>query len=340
MNFTDAGSFDFVTGDLSDITIDNDIMPVRSGDAANHIRGMDIAFIKEAIEERRRAVEKSPMTPSFSKSITAEQINGIGAQLLDMFYDEDDDCEWLDDFPSTSVNGYREFTPSTYGDIPVSMSDWDFGVNRVQKPTAADSISTDDDLLVSQISSMFSKVGACKIFTKPINPIFNDAPYSLTELPYYYPGVSDPNSSARDYVNSAMTGSKALYVRYAVGHYVGRTYYGCEGERGASDLPEMSFPNSYSSSAKIYAVIHAYDYLDSNSIVMKCYMKYINDGTTLDRNALMSVKNAIKSGLTIYETSELPDIAASHGGGVGQTVAIYLRRLFCVYNLRDRTRWS
>lgn len=341
MNFTGVGSFDFVTGDLSEIAIDNNIMPVRSGDAAKHLRGMDIAFIKEAIEERRRAVEKSAASPSFSAGIAASQVDGIDAQLRDMFYDADDEWEWLDGFPSTSVNGYREFTPSTYGDIPVSMSGWNFGVNRVQKPTTAGSVSTDDDLLVSQISAMFSKVGACKIFTKPRVAIFNDAPYSLTELPYYNPSSSDPNSAAREYVNQVMTGLNAyLYVRRATGYYTGRTYAGCEGERDASSLPEITFPNSYSSSAKIYAVIHAYDYLDSNSIVMKCYMKYINDGTTLDRNALMSVKNTIKSGLTIYETSALPDIAVSHGGGVGQTVSIYLRRLFCVYNLRDRTRWS
>lgn len=340
MNFTGVSSFDYVTGDLSDITIDNNIMPVRSGDAANHIRGMDIAFIKEAIEERRRAIEKSAVSPSFSAGITASQVDGIDAQLRDMFYDADDTWEWLDGFPSTSVNGYREFTPSTYGDIPVSMSGWNFGVNRVQKPTAAGSVSTDDDLLASQISAMFSKVGACKIFTKPRVAIFNDAPYSLTELPYYNPQSSDPNSSARQTVNQTMTSGAYLYYRYALGYYSGRTYGGCEGERSASDLPEMTFSNPYSSSAKIYAVIHAYDFLDSNSIVLKCYMKYINDGTTLDRNALMSVKNTIKSGLTIYETSALPDIAASHGGGVSQQVAIYLRRLFCVYNLRDRTRWD
>lgn len=56
MNFSGPEDFKYVTGDLSAIEIDNDIMPVRSGSYKNKLRGMDIAFLMEAVEERARII--------------------------------------------------------------------------------------------------------------------------------------------------------------------------------------------------------------------------------------------------------------------------------------------
>ena len=334
MNFTGVSSFDYVTGDLSEITIDNNIMPVRTGDAANHLRGIDVAFIKEAIEERRRAVEKTAATPSFSASITAGQMNGIDQQLLDMFYD-DDSWEWLDGFPSTSVNGYMTFTPEQYPNFPTTMSGWNFGVNQISKPSAAGTISADDGLLASAVAAMYSKVGACKVFTTRRRVNYTDVPYTMTDLPYYNPSGYEPTAS-RTTVQQAMDSWGYLYYRYALGRYSPREYQGCEASRSASDLPTVSFPNSYAGSAKIYAVIQAYDFMNSTSIVAKEYMRYINDGYTIDNNALLSVANSVKGNLTIYSPTDLADMA----GANGQQVSVGVRDIYCVYDLRDRTRWD
>lgn len=79
MNFVGPGDFLYVDGDLSSIEIDNDIMPVRSGARKREIRGMDIAFLMEAVEERARFAGLDPMEEkfAFSRCITLEQVNAI-----------------------------------------------------------------------------------------------------------------------------------------------------------------------------------------------------------------------------------------------------------------------
>jgi len=79
MNFTSEEDFEYVTGDLSTILIDNDIMPNRDTDHKKDIRGMDIAFLMEAAEERRRAREMDTvqLDTAFENKIKQEQVQGI-----------------------------------------------------------------------------------------------------------------------------------------------------------------------------------------------------------------------------------------------------------------------
>lgn len=83
MNFSKATDFQYVYGDLSSIIIDNDIMPVRPEATKNHLRGMDIAFGLEAVEERAVAInlDNEPVTYYFENSISKNNLNSIVNKL-------------------------------------------------------------------------------------------------------------------------------------------------------------------------------------------------------------------------------------------------------------------
>lgn len=78
MNFTQPSDFKYVGGaDLYRINIDNDIMPMRGTDTKRHLRGMDVAFLMEAVEERARLIGLDAKTYEFSRMITMAQVNEI-----------------------------------------------------------------------------------------------------------------------------------------------------------------------------------------------------------------------------------------------------------------------
>ena len=83
MNFTSEEDFEYVTGDLSSIVIDNDIMPVRTTEHRNDIRGIDIAFLMEAAEERRLAREISDLqvNTSFVNKLLRDQLSGLAESI-------------------------------------------------------------------------------------------------------------------------------------------------------------------------------------------------------------------------------------------------------------------
>ena len=161
MNFKGPADFKYVSGELSEIEIDNDIMPVRSPDASHRLRGIDIAFLMEAVEERARLIGLEGKTFTFSKKITLQQVNEIIAR-----YNEIVDTQ--------TANTARPFTADTaffvkeYGNASVhfrkpftcgSTEEWtDF--NDVFKADLSKvGILSEDKILYETVSSLYGEVG-------------------------------------------------------------------------------------------------------------------------------------------------------------------------------------
>ena len=100
MNFSSPSDFQYVQGanideqhpygDLNRIEIDNYIMPVRNTEDKRKLRGIDIAFLMEAVEERARAIGLEDKSWTFSRNITLEQVNEIIKRYNDIVSVEKD----------------------------------------------------------------------------------------------------------------------------------------------------------------------------------------------------------------------------------------------------------
>lgn len=155
MNFTNPSDFKFVTGaDLEDIEIDNDIMPVRSDKSL--LRGIDIAFLYEAVEERCRACNVDDgETMEFSNVISKDQINTIISRWNELYYIKDEfdidgrcgrwlDCE-LDEIQS------KMFKSSEYAT---------YIKPHLFKPSHITTLTTDDkSLMRDKILEIYSEIG-------------------------------------------------------------------------------------------------------------------------------------------------------------------------------------
>lgn len=163
MNFTNPSDFKFVTGaDLEEIEIDNDIMPVRSDKSL--LRGIDIAFLYEAVEERCRACNVDDgETMEFSKNISKDQINTIINRWNKLYelkdeFDIDKQCSrWLDCELSA---------------LPHITNDYN-GVYKPHyfKPVYIEPLTTDSEPILKQkILDIYKEVGKMHVKLQNMSP--------------------------------------------------------------------------------------------------------------------------------------------------------------------------
>lgn len=213
---TTRQEYQFVTGDIGLVEIDGGIMPLRSGDAAKSLRGEDVCFLMEGVNERRRAVEGGASTyaSSFARTLSAAQLEplrnyfvssvGGGERLLPRGV-------WIKDgatFPAASRNddasydaaflaaydnagGARYFQPSDF-----SGYGWSF--------------QGGDDIVASRVRGLFADMALVRRFIRPVTPVVvNSAPLSGTELHYGEHG--DPAEPERFATSLTFTGRVATF---------------------------------------------------------------------------------------------------------------------------------
>lgn len=158
MNFTQPSDFQFVQGaniddqhpygDLDRIEIDNDIMPVRTSEEKKRLRGIDIAFLMEAVEERARAIGLGEKDWTFSRNITLEQVNSIIGRLNEILnVNEGTQSVYYFD-----VDKFRKINNTTYtGEDPR-----DFYLEKVNRLTI--NPVSDSTILLSKIDELFECV--------------------------------------------------------------------------------------------------------------------------------------------------------------------------------------
>ena len=186
MNFTEPSDFKNVSGDIDEIEIDNSIMPIRSTDDKNKLRGMDIAFLQEAIEERRKAVYLGFGGQSFSKSFSASQMaqianrhNEIASTGTGVFVDgEIHEVDYKKDDDS-----YPKGLMPYLTDVPNCCSKIDI-----------ETITFGESLLKSDVESAYSSVrGMNKSCRYIFDNVFN---FSYTsEVPFDYKSDGNPTGA-------------------------------------------------------------------------------------------------------------------------------------------------
>lgn len=372
---TDPSEYLFVTGDLDDIRIDGEIMPLRTGDTGNFdkndnpisrrniMRGEDICFLKEAIEERRRAIARDDDSPTFSKKISSSQIEEVDAKLRDAITGSGPyrwDWEWLDAMPSTSIDAITETNPSSDGSYYTPAYDvvsmWkDFGVNRLSEPEPLD--LSDGMLKVSDISSLFSCVGQMKYYTPTKMPFYLplNKTHSLVNLGsggepirvgyQEYKTASDVSAYAKNMVEGADGTNHMVFDRSCqCGWQTDGTHpwagwesivssvssYNLESAFSSIDLNIVrSAISTYAKSCRLFGIFEVH--LTGRSVTNRHFyrLKYLNDGFSIDSSRVVSIVQDIKSGLSLPSPAD----------NVIYSSWINLS-LYPVYELRDRMRWD
>lgn len=362
--------YEFVTGDLDGILIDGDIMPLRTGDTGkfdknddpisrkNLLRGEDICFLKEAIEERRRAVGKTDDNPVFSKKISTAQITETDTKLRDIEYDNPwpgdpsnyyRPWEWIDSVPDTTIDATTSTLPDTATYRYFNMSGWnEFGVDRIVSPSPLD---LDGKLNAADISSMFASVDEYEYFVESAIAGVHDKTHtfsiSKTNLGGNYQYYSDLCSG---YVDSwCHSPGKYLYDRHcmALNDHGVRRYAGWEGIINSVSTP--AYANEYAKACRIFGVFELASSVsygvpgqsyDSESLTHVYRLKYINDGFSVDSSRLVSIVQGLKNELVLKSPSETMGYASTTDSLADFTANVFLSATFPVYELRDRTRWA
>jgi hypothetical protein len=372
---TDPSEYLFVTGDLNDIRIDGEIMPLRTGNTGkvdkngvpisrrNIMRGEDICFLKEAIEERRRAIARDDDSPTFSKKISSSQIEEVDAKLRDAITGSGPyrwDWEWLDAMPSTSIDAITETNPSSdgfsYTPAYNVVSMWkDFGVNRLSEPEPLD--LSDGMLKVSDISSLFSCVGQMKYYTPTKVPFYLplNKTHSLVNLGsggepirvgyQEYKTASDVSAYAKNMLEGADgTNTEVFGRRCDCGWMSNGTHPWAGWESIVSSVSSYNLESAFSSidlnivrnaistyakSCRLFGIFDVF--LSGRGVTSRHYyrLKYLNDGFSINSSRVVSIVQDIKSELNM----------PSPGENIMYTANINLN-LYPVYELRDRTRWD
>ena len=372
---TDPSEYLFVTGDLNDIRIDGEIMPLRTGNTGkvdkngvpiprkNILRGEDVCFLKEATEERRRAIARDSDSPVFSRKISATQMAATDAKLRDAIFGTGAFryCwEWLDEMPSSGVDAITETDPSSdghsYSPSDDIISKWeDFGVNRISEPSPQ--VFNDGILEASDISSLFSYVEQMKYYTPskvPFRPTLTKT-HSLVDLGkggepiqiayQTYKTASDVSAYAKSNVDGIDGVNNMVFRRVCSCGWMNNGTHPWAGwestvtsvssynlERSYSSIDLDTVRNAISTYAKSCRLFGIFDVsLSGRSVTSRHYyrLKYLNDGFSINSSRVVSIVQDIKSELNM----------PSPGENIMYTANINLD-LYPVYELRDRTRWD
>lgn len=116
-----ASEYIYTTGDLDKITIDNEVMPNRQGLAQKMIRGVDIAFLLESVEERSRAQEAVITQRRFSRIPWYDQLDIVfdGLQKTNSSSHNTGSIAIDPTWPYTNLSIYEENIPAINNAPPI-----------------------------------------------------------------------------------------------------------------------------------------------------------------------------------------------------------------------------
>ena len=205
MNFSTPNDFKYVTGDLDKIEIDNDIMPVRATEDKRKLRGMDIAFLQEAVEERRRFIGMPPSTKSFDTAISASKINDIYSSMLPL--KGADGCGRF-----ISGSPVKVITDDIYYNTPAFCGDMaDTGIDVEKFPKWKSIVlSEGDGIKDSDISALYENIRPCVRAEMPRKSLYDKV--SFTHDSY----ISDESDS---HLRSFLNRFEEYHVAYGMFGY-------------------------------------------------------------------------------------------------------------------------
>ena len=344
MNFVGPGDFQFVTGDLSFIEIDNDIMPKRSASRKYEIRGMDIAFLMEAIEERARAIGNSDKSQTFSKTISAGQTEAAASDISRM---------------DLSTANYRWYggdlidVSELSNDHDPAMAGWIFGRRNCGithlLPQGVSVLG--NELIESEIHDIFSEVGKFKNYVgKLINthtrpPTASPLPPSINSY-----GTITGSGAAATKVSNLLRNDDAPWasMRYSlrICHCVSPNSfaYGSFTKSGSAAKNIIDTQPDYADRVEVWGLF-AYSCSDLTLGDDYHFFQYslhkISDTNSFTGDMINAVVQSVLGEYTSKTNSAILN-AENYTGNVDiiNWVDVGLYDIFPALRLRDRTRWD
>lgn len=225
MNFSTPDDFRYLSGDLSSIVIDNDIMPKRASNEKCFIRGMDIAFLMEATEERRKSIDGESYNvnddkKSFSYRILQSQLKEVSEQLEK--FNENQKAEnnisslWLKNTDLTDVHKKSS--------QPISFKD---AVNKLEAENNGFPKFEDITLIQDDIDSLYTYIKKLNYSTGiGYNDTVSKFLYSESPIPYKSEGSGKDYATLNQEIEKGFT-EKSLHIteiNAPVGYYQGTIY--------------------------------------------------------------------------------------------------------------------
>ncbi len=337
MNFTKPQDFQYVQGanidgahpygDLNRIEIDNDIMPVRNTEDKRKLRGIDIAFLMEAVEERARARGLEGETFTFSRNITLSQVNAIidrWNEIVDEEWEGDSylwnhvlwmDKEKLEENIEGVVNFYPAYRDSRF------------------KPIKFSHVS-DDDILIETVSNLFTEVGKMQLLTNAGIMLIQHFTHTGCNLTFVQHGEFD--EQATEEITSFIRGNSIPFIHY--------------GKRFRSNVESRTPTIAYGkvNSISVDSIEYGMNDYFKGFYNNKALFEFIYEdgyGTSHTKIGFAdTIKESEKETIDCDALKKLAlDYISSTGYQVTQTgyaTGIYCEYILPIFELRDRTRWD
>lgn len=333
MNFTKPSDFKNVSGDIGEIEIDNNIMPSRATDDKNKLRGMDVAFLQEAIEERRKAVYLGFGGQSFSKSFSASQMSQIAnrhneiastgtgvfvdGEIHEVDYKKDDDS-------------YPKGLMPYLTDVPNCCSKVDI-----------ETITFGENLLKSDVESAYSSVRRMNRSCRYIfDNVFN---FSYTsEVPFDYKSDGNPTGfvdSAKEYTDQWMGGNAGagLYGCYGGAPAMNAKYlYKTQATGGTVSAP---IPDGFDGTVELWGQMFFYSQRDPNWTIVYSGQRYckISDTENFYASQINSLINRMND---VHTFIAPPESWFNWSSGMRKVIGILkLTGVYPVLKISNRTKW-
>ena len=173
MNFTSPADFLYVDGskideqhqygDLDRIEIDNNIMPLRTGDDSGKIRGIDIAFALEAIAERCKCIGSQLSNFHFSLSLSKSEILQAHNAFVDVLLDEN---SFVAKDGRCLLNGTIDLESNKVYEFNDLQEAYSVIINALYRKTSVKRVAVDKDITRLNIQNLYDNIESANYWTR------------------------------------------------------------------------------------------------------------------------------------------------------------------------------
>ena len=351
MNFTSPADFLYVDGykidaqhkygDLDRIEIDNNIMPLRTGDDSGKIRGIDIAFALEAIAERCKCIGSQLSNFHFSLSLSKSEILQAHNAFVDVLLDEN---SYVAKDGRCLLNGSINLESNKVYEFNDSQEAYNLIFNAIYRKTSIKRVDVEKEITRLNIQNLYDNIESANYWMR------NRFLGSDRDNDFWYKDLgeiqvirhSGPNwenmfngntSSVWGYFIHQSSLSEVSMLEWKV--------IGGFKLKGGGFTQIFSEEQSEYKKAVRYLVFGRVDFENANvnptEYTQKTFLYLFDSLQGTDATAVDSMSSMIEA---VKEKFHLGTITPTSGIGSGGVEEIYIIHVFPIVELRERTRWN
>ena len=343
MNFDDETDFKYISGDLDKIVIGNDIMPLRDSNHAKDIRGMDVAFLMEAAEERKLARQltlSNNQALNFSNKISLQQAQQLEQKIGAVAANGDlstVDSVWYQGHP---VELFKCPLMTSY---PSWLHQY-AGENGLSLYTIPSGTAIDSTLDSQPIQGMFRIVSQMKYIMRKQFVVWGNLPIPDNRWVHQHAGNLDSEQRVQDLISFANP-YRAQYARAAWGTGANQAYYTLDISQTTPnyipDIPQCQSAGNWAG-REVYGMFWTYEGISDNydhwSSWYYHFLKVSDNNGNVTANTLNGAISRIKTlGGSPWNFDMPPSYL--HSNNSMYSSHIYYNSFFIFDTMSDRTRW-